>query len=696
MNKILVLFLFVAVLTGCGGGGGKYYPDQFLRTKGTSIVNQKGDEVYLYGFNIGNWLLVEPWMLKMDNRPGIKAGKDIFDKLEKRFGAKKGMELFRTYVDNFITEKDIATIAGLGMNFIRVPFWYGSLFDPKYSEKECVYMDRIIGWAKKHRIYVLIDLHGAPGGQNTGVDILGENVANKMWTDPGKLDLTVKIWKRLAEKYKNEKTVAGYDILNEAWGAPQLPYSMKGLVGFYDVLYKTIRAVDTNHIIFIEDGLQGINRMPKPSDMKWENVVYSFHYYPNYSDPNAFKEADGEIMPNLRRAQMYYNVPFHIGEFNSIEPANGGIESMQRLFNVFRNFGWSWNIWSYKKIEDADQYNWGYTGYVDAFEDIDLDTASFEAVRDLFRHYETSYLKKNEVMESAIRDFSRSLNGLKEFTRIKDDLVLLPEEGEMTRGKAGNIKLEWKNGIPDYGWWGDNDTVSWQVNVPSDGVYAVLADYSFGSPTNFKPVVDMFLDGRQQADFTVVATGGWDIYRKGMTAAIRIPKGKHIFTLTARKVADGVMNLRSVELVLSNSMQVSASSDSGNIRLLPIFFDSFEPVDADVCIEWQNTPGNIGHWLNGSKVSWVFESDSDAAYSVSFDFASPYPAGSSRFIFTANRGSAVNTAFSPNTGGWQQYRRVEAGRMKFVKGTNILTVQAVTSIKEGAGNVGEIVLQKIK
>ena len=53
MKKTIILFLFAAVLAGCGSGGG-YYPDQFLKTRGTAIVNQKGDEVYLYGFNIGN------------------------------------------------------------------------------------------------------------------------------------------------------------------------------------------------------------------------------------------------------------------------------------------------------------------------------------------------------------------------------------------------------------------------------------------------------------------------------------------------------------------------------------------------------------------------------------------------------------------------------------------------------------------
>jgi hypothetical protein len=148
--------------------------------------------------------------------------------------------------------------------------------------------------------------------------------------------------------------------------------------------------------------------------------------------------------------------------------------------------------------------------------------------------------------------------------------------------------------------------------------------------------------------------------------------------------------------VLSNSLPSTNKPDFGMIRLLPIFFYAFEPVNADISVEWQNTPGNIGHWQNGEMVNWLFESDEDASYRVSFDYSSPDPAGTSRVDITANREGRVNSVRLPMTGAWNQYQRVDAGRMRFRKGMNAITFQGVTRGKNGVGNLGEVILQKIK
>lgn len=695
MSKIfLIVSMFGLVFLSSCGQNGRFYSDQFLKTSGTAIVNQKGEEVYLYGINIGNWLLVEPWLLKMDGKPGIRSGRDIFDILEKRFGQKKAVELYRTYMDNFINEQDLASIAGTGMNMIRVPFWYGALTDPKYSEREYQYLDRMIGWAKKYRLYVLLDLHGAPGGQNTQAAHLGENKTNQMWTDPELLNRTVNLWKTLAKRYKNEKIVAGYDILNEPSGAPSLPVSMKDLVRFYDVLYKSIREIDTNHMIFIEDGMQGVQRLPHPSVMGWENVVYSFHYYPDPADPKSYSLSMSERLPNLRRAQVYFNVPFHVGEFNSVDSSGGGIRTMRQMFDAFRCFGWSWNIWTYKKIEDNAGFNWGLTGYVDTLTDIDLGSATFEIVRELFSQYNTSYLKKNTQMESAIADFSRALTEAKVINRLRDDLALYPEEGGMTRGKNGGIILEWNNGLPELTKWGDNDTVSWIVNIPLEGDYALLADYSSGIASNAGLKMDVSVDGHQVVEFGVVSSGSRDKYGKSTAAFMKLTNGRHVLSLTAGQTNSGVMNLRSLELVLTNGLPVTNRTDYGSVRLLPLFFYGFNPADSDAGIEWQNTPGNVGHWQSGEKVAWVFESDEDSYYDVSFDFASTNQPNASRFEIFANQDSRGLSVRLPNTGSLKEYRRMEAGRLRFMKGMNVITFQGFTANKAMAGNLGEIGLKK--
>jgi hypothetical protein len=50
----------------------------FLKTDGRMIVNEQGQEVLLGGFNLGNWLLVEPWMIKLSGDNGAPTGKEVF------------------------------------------------------------------------------------------------------------------------------------------------------------------------------------------------------------------------------------------------------------------------------------------------------------------------------------------------------------------------------------------------------------------------------------------------------------------------------------------------------------------------------------------------------------------------------------------------------------------------------------------
>ena len=204
-KTILIFYLFLVILFKL------VYADElyFLHTRDTRIVNEQNEEVYLYGFNLGNWLLVEPWMLKFSSLPGIEAGADIFNIFEKRFGIDKAKEIYKTYMDNYITEYDIKYLASLGVNFLRIPFWYRAVVDKKYTPEEMYYLDRVIGWCRKYKIYCLIDMHGAPGGQSDWSGILGERMNNQLWNNEGYLNETIELWKKIARKYKDEKAVAG-------------------------------------------------------------------------------------------------------------------------------------------------------------------------------------------------------------------------------------------------------------------------------------------------------------------------------------------------------------------------------------------------------------------------------------------------------------------------------------------------------
>ena len=60
---------------------------------------------------------------------------------------------------------------------------------------------------------------------------------------------TVALWKKLAEKFATDTTIAGYDLINEPnWNLPGGTL----LRNLYEDITDSIRTVDTNHIIFIE------------------------------------------------------------------------------------------------------------------------------------------------------------------------------------------------------------------------------------------------------------------------------------------------------------------------------------------------------------------------------------------------------------------------------------------------------------
>ncbi|KAJ7682559.1 glycoside hydrolase family 5 protein [Mycena polygramma] len=84
--------------------------------------------------------------------------------------ASGGLGQLENHYDTFITEEDIAQIAGAGLNWLRIPIpfwaietWPGEPFLAKTSWK---YFLRVLGWARKYGLRVYLDLHTVPGSQN--------------------------------------------------------------------------------------------------------------------------------------------------------------------------------------------------------------------------------------------------------------------------------------------------------------------------------------------------------------------------------------------------------------------------------------------------------------------------------------------------------------------------------------------------
>src|SRR5579871_3792157 len=225
--------------------------DPFLEASGTVIRDGHGtgDPVLLQGTNLGGWLVTEGWMTPRDSS-GLPDEYAVRQTLTDRFGAATADSLINTYENNWITPEDLDNIKALGMNVIRVPFWYRNLQneDGTWRADAFEQLDRIVGDAWARGLYTILDFHGVVGGQSTAESTGKVRSGAEFWGDATDQARTLAIWQAIAAHFVGNPGVAGYDLMNEPTAAP----SRTTLWTMYDRMYRAIRAVDPDHIVIME------------------------------------------------------------------------------------------------------------------------------------------------------------------------------------------------------------------------------------------------------------------------------------------------------------------------------------------------------------------------------------------------------------------------------------------------------------
>jgi len=327
-----------------------------LVTRGTEVVTVarggtevvRGTEVVkpilLRGFGLGGWLLPEGYMWKFFeacDRPR-RMEKLILDLCGKEYSS----SFWKQYFDTYITEKDIELIAGEGFNSIRLPFnsrtliSVGSDGSVEFVPEMIGLIDRCIAWCRKHGLYVILDMHGAPGGQ-TGTNIDDcENDLPELFTNPVYQDQCVSLWRMLAERYAEESTIAGYDLMNEPLPDWFSKYNDR-IMSLYRRIRDAIREVDSRHMIILEGAHWATDWTifdELEADPIDDNCLLQFHKY--WSNPD--KPSIEKYLAYRERLQM----PIFMGE--------GGENNLlwyTGIFPLYEQLGISWNFWSYKKMD---------------------------------------------------------------------------------------------------------------------------------------------------------------------------------------------------------------------------------------------------------------------------------------------------------------------------------------------------------
>lgn len=359
-NKIAAVIVCAAV-TFLAGPGQAAAPDPFLAANGLAIRNGhgSGDVVPLRGVNLGGWLTMEAWMVPMDSSGNLPDNYSAILTLDNRFGVTIEQSLIRTFQRNWITTNDLDNIKAMGMNVVRLPVWWAD-FETLGGTWRADAFDRV-DWlvtnAWQRGLYTIIDVHGVPGGQSADQST-GQVNLNQYWTSTADQNQTVVIWQNIATHFAGNPGVAGYDLMNEPQGAAD----SAAVWSAYNSLYQAIRAIDPDHIIFMEGtfGSWTWSMLPDPGLYGWSNVVYELHEYQwnSTGDSNGVKAGIDNQVSDFKNHQLW-NVPAFIGEFNEFSPGSDPLSVWKYAVQQFDTNNVNWTVWSYKTIDGGVPDNWG-------------------------------------------------------------------------------------------------------------------------------------------------------------------------------------------------------------------------------------------------------------------------------------------------------------------------------------------------
>ncbi|MFL5772757.1 MAG: glycoside hydrolase family 5 protein [Flavisolibacter sp.] len=314
---------------------------QFFHTSGADILSPEGKPFLIKGTNLGNWLVPEGYMFKLQSVNSPRLIDQAFTEL---VGPSMIKDFWTKFQDNYITSSDIQYLKGTGMNSIRVPFNYRLFTNEDYlghndSTRGFQLLDRLVKWCTEVKLYIILDMHCAPGGQ-TGDNIDDGDGYPFLFDSEENQQQTIRIWRKIAAHYANEPIIMGYDLLNEpiAHYFDSAHFNPR-LEPLYKRIVSAIREVDRNHIMFLGGSQWDSNFRPfgKPFD---KNLVYTFHKY--WTPPTK------AVIQDYIDFRKKFNVPVYVGETG--ENTDGWVDSF-RVVCEQNNIGW--HFWPYKKMDNT-------------------------------------------------------------------------------------------------------------------------------------------------------------------------------------------------------------------------------------------------------------------------------------------------------------------------------------------------------
>lgn len=572
------LFLMTAFFLTAQGQG-------YLRADGQRIVNVKEENVLLRGIGLGGWMLQEGYMLRVN---GEGQQHKIRAKIQELIGPKQTEEFYEAWLSNHTRRIDIDSMKAWGFNSVRLPMHYNLYTLPVEQEpvpgqntwlqKGFAMTDSLLEWCKANQMYLILDLHAAPGGQGNDLNISDRDPGKpSLWESKENQQKTVQLWRKLAERYANEPWIGAYDIINEPnWGFQDPVNDKNGLKEqkneplrrlMVDIT-KAIREVDQKHMIIIEGNGWGNNYngiLPV-----WDsNMALSFHKYWNNND--------AESIQHIIKYREQNNVPVWLGETG--ENSNVWFTEAVRLLEQ-NNIGWAWwplkkmgfnnpleipinpnyqqvlDYWSGKGKKPSESN--AYSGLMEVATYLKLENNIFhkDVVDALVRQphstgtkpFQTNVIGLNSMLQAV--DYDLGANGFAYFDNDTADYHISGKRGVGNRGRMyRNDGVDIRKDSIDYESYyvSDMEEGEWllyTLNISRKGKY--LLRFTVASPVDSALLQFSFRGSKLASNVLIPNTGGPQKWQTIDVPNVRLAAGRHALRISVKK---GGCHLKTIQFV---------------------------------------------------------------------------------------------------------------------------------------------------
>lgn len=342
MKKKTISAILLLLAVACGKSEGNANPahdptGKFVTVKGTQLYQADGSSFTIKGVNLNHWLTPESYMFGFKNISVTETDKAF----RQIFGDEYMNSWWTRFMENYYTLEDFLYLNSIGANTVRIPLTYKMFNDEFYlcgdsADMGFGFVDKVVSWCREAGLYLILDMHVAPGGQSGAPHIDDSDGYPRLFESAENMEEYCRIWRKIAERYADEPIILGYELLNEP-----IKKEYETLYGYLQPTFEkaaaAIREVDGNHILIV-GGANFYDDFTPLTNLEFDSkILLTRHRY-----GSTVVKGDAELRDK-------YGLPIFIGEFGHW---NGGTDMTSQIVSNMKSSGIGYTYWPFKKMDD--------------------------------------------------------------------------------------------------------------------------------------------------------------------------------------------------------------------------------------------------------------------------------------------------------------------------------------------------------